>query len=135
VDDFNGQIIKEFRANDGKVGGYFEGKDLLVLTTTGAKSGEPRVHPLVFFKDGDQRYIIASKGGAPSHPAWYFNLKANPVATAEYPAGTVQVNAREVTGAERDRLYANAVSVNPGFGEYEKATTRVIPVFYLDPVN
>jgi deazaflavin-dependent oxidoreductase (nitroreductase family) len=135
VDDFNGQVIKEFRANSGKVGGYFEGKDLVVLTTTGAKSGEPRVHPLVYFTDGDQRYIIASKGGAPTHPAWYFNLKAHPVATAEYPSGTVRVNAREVTGAERDRLYANAVSVIPGFGDYEKATTRVIPVFYLDPVS
>jgi len=127
--DFNSQIIAEFRANKGTVGGPFEGATLLLLHSTGAKSGQPRVSPLAYVTDGDKYVLIASKGGAPSNPDWYYNLKANPEVTIELGSDTITGTAAEITGAERDRLYAKMVDVMPGFAEYERNTTRKIPVF------
>ncbi|WP_158887060.1 nitroreductase family deazaflavin-dependent oxidoreductase [Amycolatopsis anabasis] len=129
--DWNQQIIEEFRANGGKVGGPFEGATLLLLTTTGAKSGERRVSPVAYLRDGDRLVIIASYAGSPKNPAWYHNLKANPEVTVEIGTETHQAVATEVTGAERDRLYAAMVEVMPGFAEYQEKTTRVIPVITL----
>jgi len=127
--EFNRTLIEEFRANGGKVTGMFDGVDLLLLTTTGAKSGEPRIAPLAYVTDDDKLVIIASKGGAPSNPDWYFNLKANPAVTIELGNETFTGTADEVTGDERDRLYAKMVAVLPGFADYERNTTRRIPVF------
>jgi len=127
--EFNRTLIEEFRANGGKVTGMFDGVDLLLLTTTGAKSGEPRIAPLAYVTDDDKLVIIASKGGAPSNPDWYFNLKANPAVTIELGNETFTGTADEVTGDERDRLYAKMVAVLPGFADYERNPTRRIPVF------
>jgi deazaflavin-dependent oxidoreductase (nitroreductase family) len=135
VSDYNTQVIEEFRANGGKVGGNFTGADLILLTTTGAKSGAERTNPVVYFKDGDRVYVIASAAGADKHPAWYHNLKANPEFTAEI--GTEKYRARAVEVAdesERTRLYAQAVAQMPGFGDYERKTSRVIPVLHVDRV-
>lgn len=133
--DFNRQVVEEFRANGGKVGGYFEGRPMMILTTTGAKSGQPRVHPLVCTTDGDGYVIIASKGGAPTNPAWYHNLLANPVATAEVGTETFQVRARLTGGAERRKLYDAQAELMPAFADYEKKTTREIPLFVLERVG
>lgn len=126
---FNEQVIDEFRANAGKVGGMFEGAHMVLITTTGAKSGRQITNPLVYLPDGDRVVLIASNGGADKHPSWYFNLRANPeliveIGTERYPA-----KAEEVTGAERDALFARMVEIMPGFGEYEAKTSRRIPVF------
>lgn len=133
--DFNQATIAEFRANDGKVGGMFAGGTLLLLTSTGAKSGQPRVSPLAYTTDGDSFVIIASKGGAPTNPDWYYNLLANPVATAEVGAEKFEVRATEARAEERDRLFNKMVEKMPGFAEYQKKTTRKIPVFILERVN
>ncbi|MFI9385902.1 nitroreductase family deazaflavin-dependent oxidoreductase [Kutzneria sp. NPDC052558] len=133
--DFNTQVIEEFRANGGKVGGNFTGADLILLTTTGAKSGAERTNPVVYFKDGERVYVIASAAGADKHPAWYHNLKAHPEFTAEI--GTEKYRARAVEVAdesERARLYAQAVAQMPGFGDYERKTSRVIPVLHVNRV-
>jgi len=127
--DFNQNVIDEFRANGGKVGGYFEGKDVVLLNSTGAKSGQPRLTPLVYVTDAANYVLIASKGGAPSNPDWYYNLKANPNITLELGTETIDGEAVEVSGEERDRLYAKMVEVMPGFADYERNTTRKIPVF------
>jgi deazaflavin-dependent oxidoreductase (nitroreductase family) len=129
--DFNQQIIDEFRANGGVVGGRFAGAPMLLLTTTGAKSGRHRITPLVYLPDGDRFVIIASKGGAPRHPDWYHNLVAHPDTTIEVGAETIPVTAVEVTGEERDRLYARQAALRPAFAEYETRTTRTIPVIAL----
>ncbi|MEU4573840.1 nitroreductase family deazaflavin-dependent oxidoreductase [Nonomuraea sp. ATR24] len=131
ANDFNQQVIDEFRANGGRVGGYFEGSDLVLLTTTGAKSGKPTTTPVMYLKDGDRYVIIASNAGADHHPAWYHNLRANPVATAEIGTETFEVKAEFVEGAERDELYARMVAVAATFAEYEARTTRRIPVVAL----
>ncbi|MGH2633179.1 MAG: nitroreductase family deazaflavin-dependent oxidoreductase [Tepidiformaceae bacterium] len=133
VNDFNTQIINEFRANAGETFGVFKGRNLLLLTTTGAKSGQSRTTPLVYSKDGDRLVIIASKGGAPTHPAWYHNISAHPEVTLE--VGTEKFNARAsaVEGPERDRLYARQAAEMPAFSDYEKKTTRRIPVVVLTP--
>jgi deazaflavin-dependent oxidoreductase (nitroreductase family) len=130
--DFNSQVVDEFRANAGKVGGYFEGRPMMILTTTGARSGQPRVHPLVYTTDGDDYVIIASKGGGPANPDWYHNLLANPVATVEVGTKTFEVRARLTEGAERRRLYDAQAAIMPGFAEYETKTTREIPLFVLE---
>ena len=135
MSDFNQQIIEEFRANGGKVGGYFESANMLLLTTMGAKSGQSRVNPLVYVADSDKIVIIASKGGAPSNPDWYYNLLANPVVTVERGTERFQARASEVRGAERDRLYAKMVEHRPGFAEYERQTTRTIPVIALERIG
>ena len=129
--DFNNQLIAEFRANDGVVGGKFAGTPLLILTTTGARSGQPRLAPLAFDRDGDALVIIASKGGAPTNPDWYHNIKANPVVTVEVGTETFQAVATEVTGNERERLFDQVVAKMPGFGDYQKNTSRRIPVVTL----
>lgn len=131
MNDFNKQVVDEFRANAGVVGGYFDGKDMALLTTTGAKSGETRLVPLVYFPDGDRIFIVASKSGAPNHPDWYHNLLANPSATVEIGTESFQVKPRVLEEPERSEKYAHVVEVLPGFGDYEKNTTRVIPVLEL----
>jgi deazaflavin-dependent oxidoreductase (nitroreductase family) len=132
MNDFNKGVIEEFRANHGKVGGGFTGAPMVLLTTTGAKSGEKRVNPLVALVDGDHLYVIASKAGAPTSPDWYHNLVANPEVGVEFGDEQFTANAVPITsGPERDRLYAAQVAVQPGFADYEKSTTRVIPVVEL----
>ena len=137
MSDFNTQVIEEFRANEGKVSGYFEGSPMVLLTTTGAKSGEPRVAPLVYTKDGDKFVIIASKGGAPTNPDWYRNIVANPEVTLEIGTETFKAKATPTHGAERDRLFAAQAERFPGFLEYEEKTKgiRTIPVVVLDRIG
>ena len=129
--DWNKKVIEEFRASGGKVGGMLAGAPLLLLTSTGAKSGKERVSPLVYMQDGEHMYIFASKAGAPTNPDWYHNIVAHPEVTVE--AGDQKFNAKAVTitGKERDEIYAKQAKLNPGFGEYEQKTTRVIPVVEL----
>ncbi len=130
--DFNQQIIAEFRANGGIVGGPFAGGTLLLLTTIGAKSGQPRISPLAYLADGDHMIIIASKGGAPTNPDWYHNVLANPVVTLEVGTEQFQAKATVAEGAERERLFDKVVAVMPGFGEYQRNTSRQIPVIVLE---
>src|SRR5262245_15226911 len=132
--DFNAALVAEFRANGGKVGGPFAGSPLLVLTTTGAISGQPRAHPLVHTTDGDRLVVIASKGGAPTNPAWYHNLLANPTATVELPGETFQVRAVVARGEERDRLFNQHAAQMPGFADYQRNTTRRLPVIVLERI-
>jgi len=132
--DWNGKIIEEFRANAGKVGGYFEGAPMVLVHHVGARSGTERVNPLVYLPDGDDMVIAATKGGAPTHPDWYHNLKAHPRVVVEVGTETFPVEAAEVTGEERDRLWRRLVEMRPGFGEYESKTTRVFPLFRLTRV-
>ncbi|MGD8604766.1 MAG: nitroreductase family deazaflavin-dependent oxidoreductase [Anaerolineales bacterium] len=133
TNDWNKKIIQEFRANDGKVGGPFEGMTLLLLHTTGARSGAARVNPVATMQDGDDYIIIASKGGAPSNPDWYYNLVAHPVVKVE--VGTEEFTAlAEVTQEpERSQLYDKMAGLYPGFADYAQKTERVIPVIRLEP--
>jgi len=128
MSDMNKRIIEEFRANEGKVGGFFENITLLLLHTVGAKSGEQRLNPTAYINDGERLVIAASKGGADTNPDWYYNLVANPDVTVE--VGTEKFPARaEITPEpERTELYGKLKSIYPGFGDYETKTTRVIPV-------
>jgi deazaflavin-dependent oxidoreductase (nitroreductase family) len=130
--DFNPGVIDEFRANGGKVGGPFAGRDLLLLTTTGAKSGQQRTSPLLYFTDDDRLYVIASQAGAPNHPGWYHNLLANPEATVEIGDERHPVRAKTAEGADRDRLFAAAVTEDERIGESQRKTARTIPVVFLD---
>jgi len=129
---FNEQIIEEFRANEGKVGGPFAGAPMVLLTSTGAKSGRPHTTPLVYLQDGDRIYVCGSMGGAPKHPAWYHNLVANPDASVEVGTEKYPVRAVVTAGEERDRLFQQQASLMPAFGEYQKRTTRTIPVVALE---
>jgi deazaflavin-dependent oxidoreductase (nitroreductase family) len=131
--DFNQQIIDDFRANAGVVGGFFEGKPVVLLHHTGAKSGAKRVSPLMYTTDGDRVVIFASKGGAPTNPDWFHNLRANPDTEIEIGTERRAVRAVEVTGADRDRLWEKQKAEYPQFAEYEQATTRTIPVIALEP--
>jgi deazaflavin-dependent oxidoreductase (nitroreductase family) len=131
--DFNTRIIEEFRANAGRVGGPFEGSTLLLLHTDGAKSGQHYVTPVVTVEDQGRYIIFASKAGAPHHPSWFHNLKANPNLHIEIGDRKLDVTAEEVTGAERDRLYKEQVERMPQFAEYQAATERVIPIVALVP--
>ncbi len=133
--EWNRQITAEFRANGGKVGGRFEGMPMLLLTAKGAKSGTERTTPLVCSRDGDDLVIIASKAGAPEHPAWYHNLRANPEATVEFGTETFRARATVVEGDERDRLYAAQAAIMPGFNEYQAKTPRRIPVVRLTRIS
>lgn len=134
--DFNAKIIDEFHANEGRVGGMFEGMPLLLLHHTGAKSGQSRINPLAYQSDGGRYVIFASKAGAPTNPDWYHNLKAHPNVKIEVGTDTIDVLAGEATGTERDRLFGTQVERVPQFGEYEKqAGGRVIPVIVLTPAN
>jgi deazaflavin-dependent oxidoreductase (nitroreductase family) len=129
--DWNTGIIEEFRANGGKVGGPFDSAPLLLLTSAGAKTGRAHTTPVMYLADGDRLVVIASKGGAPSNPAWYHNLVANPRATVEVGRERFEVDASVLAGEERDRLYARQAEVYPGFAEYARNTTRKIPVIAL----
>jgi deazaflavin-dependent oxidoreductase (nitroreductase family) len=131
MNDFNRKIIEDFRANGGKVGPPFEGAPMILVNHTGAKSGRSYTTPLVYLPDGEDWVIIASKAGSPTHPDWYHNLKAHPDVTIEVGTEKVAAKATEVTGAERDELYARQVAVMPGFAEYAEKAGRVIPVIRL----
>ena len=128
-------IIQEFRANGGNVGGPFAGRSLLLLHTVGAKSGQPRINPVACIRDGERLVIIASKGGAPTNPDWYYNILANPLVSVETGTESFQVRASIAVEPERTRLYNRMVERMPGFAEYQRKTTRVIPVVILTPVK
>ena len=132
MSDWNTKIIEEFRATDGKVGGRFEGAPLLLLHSTGAKSGHDRVAPVMYLADGDDLVVFASKAGADTNPDWFHNLKANPDTRVEVGADTVAVRARVAEGEERDRLFDRQKAAYPGFADYEAGTDRVIPVVVLE---
>ena len=133
--DWNKSIIEEFRANNGLVGGNFAGSPLLLLHTIGAKSGEARINPVAFTMDGDQYIIIASKAGAPTHPDWYYNLVANPSVTVEVGIEKFSAQASVSVEPERTRLFDQMIALRPGFAEYAKKTTRVLPVIVLTRIN
>jgi len=128
---WNEKIIDEFRAHAGTVGGYFEGASMVLIHHVGARSGTERVNPLVYLPDGDDMIIAATKGGAPTNPDWYYNLKAHPRVTVEVGTATFPVEATEVLGGERDELWRRLVQLRPGFAEYETKTSRVFPMFRL----
>ncbi len=134
LNDWNQSIIDEFRANEGIVGGPFQGMTVLLLTHTGRKTGKQRTNPLVYLGDGDRYVIFASKGGADTHPDWYRNLLAEPRATIEVGTEKFEVVAAEIVGEERDRLYAKNAEMRPMFAQYQEKTTRRIPVVALTRV-
>jgi deazaflavin-dependent oxidoreductase (nitroreductase family) len=131
MSDWNNQVIEEFRANEGKVGGMFEGAALLLLHTTGARSGKERVNPLMYLDLDGHRYVFASKAGADTAPDWYHNLLANPAATVEVGTEKYEATAKPLPQEERDRVYAEQSRRVPQFAEYEEKTKRVIPVVEL----
>ena len=133
MNDFNQQIIDEFRANDGVVGGPFAGAPMILVNHRGAKSGTEYTTPLVYTRDGDNYVIIASMGGAPQHPQWFHNLRANPDITIEVRSDSIPVHVRVAEGEERDRLFRAQADLMPNFDDYAKATTREIPVVVLEP--
>jgi deazaflavin-dependent oxidoreductase (nitroreductase family) len=132
MSDWNTNIIEEFRANEGRVGGPFEGAPMILIHHIGAKSGTERVAPLVYFaQDDGSLVIVASKAGAPTNPDWYHNLKANPSIDVEVGTETFPVTVEEVVGDERETLWKAVVTANPGFGEYQEKTTRTLPLLRL----
>jgi deazaflavin-dependent oxidoreductase (nitroreductase family) len=133
ANDFNAQVIDEFRANGGRVGGPFEHMPLLLLHHTGAKSGTSRINPLAYVSDGDRYVIFASKAGAPTNPDWYHNVKAHPDVTIEVGDATMQAVASEAGGEERERLFREMTERSPQFAEYQQKTDRAIPVIVLTP--
>ncbi len=135
MSDHNQHIINEFRANGGKVGGYFAGRTLLLLHTIGAKSGQERVNPTAYVRDGERYVIIVSNNGRDTHSNWYYNLVANPLVTIEVGTERIQARASIVEEPERARLYAKMVEMMPSFADYPLKTTRIIPVFVLTPVQ
>jgi deazaflavin-dependent oxidoreductase (nitroreductase family) len=135
MDDFNTNIIREFRENGGKVGGPFEGAAVLILHTTGAKSGAVRENPVMYKDLGGSYAVFASKGGAPTNPAWYHNLLAHPEVQAEIGTQTVPLRARVAEPAEREEIWVPWKTANPGFAEYEASTSRQIPVVILEPAS
>jgi deazaflavin-dependent oxidoreductase (nitroreductase family) len=132
MSDWNSKIIDEFRANEGRVGGPFEGATLLLLHTTGAKTGKERVNPVAYQAVGDDVAIFASKGGAPHNPDWFHNLTANPDVTVEIGTETRPMRARVAEGDERERIWTKQKQLMPGFAGYEAKTTRQIPVIILE---
>lgn len=133
--EFNQKVIEEFRSSGGKVGGAFAGAPMILVTHRGAKSGKTYTTPLVYSKDGDRYVIIASKAGAPTHPAWYHNLIAHPEVTVEIGHETFKAKVVEAKGSERDRLFSAQASLMPQFNEYQKNTSRKIPVLALERVK
>ena len=131
--DYNAKVIEEFRANEGRVGGTFQGMPLLLLHHTGAKSGSRRINPLAYLRDGDRYVVFASRGGSPTNPAWYHNLSAHPQASIEVGTHAFEVDASEAAGEERERLFRTQVERVPQFGEYERRSGRRIPVMVLSP--
>jgi deazaflavin-dependent oxidoreductase (nitroreductase family) len=130
--DRNSPIIEEFRTHEGRVGGGFEGRPLLLLHSTGARSGTERVNPMMYLADGDRLVVFASKGGAPTNPDWYYNLRANPDATVEVGTERFPVRARIAEGEERDALYAEQSRRYPQFERYQRGNERTIPVVILE---
>ncbi len=128
---YNRQLIEEFRSNRNKAGGPFEGRPLLLLTTTGARSGERRTTPMMYIRDGGQLLVIASNAGAPKHPDWYHNLVAHPQVTVEVGTETFDATARVTQGEERQRLWNRIVELHPFFAEHQAKVTRQIPVIVL----
>lgn len=135
MNERNRRIVEEFRANGGVVGDGLEGATLLILHTTGRRTGREHVTPLVYLPDGDRYVVFGSKGGAPTHPEWYLNLVAHPEATVEVGTRTLRVEARQITGLERDELYARQVERMRSFAEYQEKTSRVIPAIALEPLD
>lgn len=133
--DRNSEIIKEFRANGGKVGGQFEGAPLLLLHTVGAKTGQQRVNPMMYQQVSGGYAVFASKGGAPTNPDWYHNVRAHPRVKAEIGTQTVELAAREAHGEERERIWSAQKAAYPGFADYERKTSRQIPVIILEPAG
>jgi len=138
--DWNAKIITEFRANEGRVGGPFAGAPLVLVHSTGRHSGSEHVAPMMYLADNDNAdiiYVFASKGGAPTNPDWYYNLTTSGDGTVERGTETYRVSVRDVTGDERDRIYAEQASRYPGFAEYEAKTAgiRTIPVLALTRVD
>jgi deazaflavin-dependent oxidoreductase (nitroreductase family) len=134
--DFNRSLIEDLRANRGKAtGGPFLGRNLVILTTKGAKSGETRENPLVYTRDGDNYVIVASKGGAPKHPNWYHNLLAHPDVTAEIGGERFKAHARVAADSDYERLYQNHAKYMPQFNDYRQKTSRKIPVVILERVD
>lgn len=131
--DFNAQVIEEFHANDGVVGGPLEGMPLLLLHHTGAKSGRQRINPLAYQADNGRYVIFASKAGAPTNPDWFYNLKAHPDVRIEVGTDTIDVHASEASDEERERLFSTQAEQMPQFAEYAQQTDRVIPVIVLTP--
>jgi deazaflavin-dependent oxidoreductase (nitroreductase family) len=131
MSDYNRAVIDEFRANGGRVGGHWEGRDLLLLTTVGRKSGREHTTPVVFTRSADRLLVYASKGGSPTHPDWYLNLLAEPRVTVEVGADRFRALATPLDGDERDREFAAQVARNPTFGDYERSVDRIIPVVAL----
>jgi deazaflavin-dependent oxidoreductase (nitroreductase family) len=134
-DHFNQQVIEEFRAGHGRVGGPFAGGRLLLLTTTGARTGARHTTPLGYLPDGPRRLVIASAGGAPDHPAWYHNLLAHPRVTVEDGTFTYEADAHALAGEERDRLFARAAEADPGWAAYQAKAGRTLPVVALVPLG
>ncbi|SDO37852.1 deazaflavin-dependent oxidoreductase, nitroreductase family [Nakamurella panacisegetis] len=134
MSDWNQKIIEEFRANGGQVGGDFAGAPLLLLHSVGARSGQDRVSPVMYLLDDGRYLVFASKAGAPTNPDWYHNLKAHPRAIIEVGHHTLQVDAVELEGEERTRMYNRQAELYPGFATYQENTDRVIPVVALIPV-
>ena len=142
MQDYNREIIEEFRTNEGRVGGPFAGAPMVLVTSKGAKSGRPHTTPLVYLREGDASggpgeriYVFGSMGGAPKHPAWFHNLKANPDASVEVGTDRYPVRATVMTGDERDRLFQKQATLRPQFAEYQQRTTRTIPVIALERVT
>ena len=133
VQGWNRQIIEEFRSNEGRVGGQFEGAPVLLLHTTGARTGQERVNPVMYLELEGRRFVFASKAGADTNPDWYHNLIAHPSVTVELGTDTYAATAAPVTGADRDRIYTEQGRRYPGFAEYQEKTKRVIPVVELTP--
>jgi deazaflavin-dependent oxidoreductase (nitroreductase family) len=134
--DFNKGLIADLRAHGGKAtSGPFKGRDVLILMTTGAKSGVSRENPLVYSRDGNDYVIVASKGGAPTHPSWFHNIVAHPDVTIEVGGEKINVRARVPDGDEYERLYQQHASINPTFLEYRKRTSRKIPVVVLEKIH
>lgn len=133
--DWNRKIIEEFRANDGRVGGPFEGAPLLLLHSTGARTGQQRVHPMMYQAVDDGYAVFASKAGAPDNPDWFHNLVANPEATIEVGTQVLDVRARVTEDKERERIWSTQKERYPGFAEYEVKTSRQIPVIVLEPTD
>ena len=134
INSWNAKIIEDFRANDGKAGGQFEGVPLLLLHSTGARSGKERINPLAYQHMGESIAIFASKAGADTHPDWYHNVIANPAVAAEVGTETRSFRARTANGAERENIWAKHKKDYPGFADYEAKTSREIPVVILEPV-
>ncbi|HEV2118929.1 MAG TPA: nitroreductase family deazaflavin-dependent oxidoreductase [Candidatus Bathyarchaeia archaeon] len=133
MSDWNAGVIQEFRKNKGKVGGNFEGAPLLLINHTGARTGKSRTNPVMYLKDGHRYLVFASKGGAPTNPDWYHNLKAHPEVKIEVGNETIEVRAEELIGSEREKIYARQAKLYPQFAQYQKQTKRIIPIIAFTP--